>query len=313
MQKKTFLALSAVWLALAGSAFAQAPAIADPNMVYIPVAVTGQKNAYVPGFTKDNFKLLEDGIAQTVTSFSAEEQPIDIDIILAMSALQRGRADLNSSKIREALENFRQQGNPKNKYSIEEMPFGANGIFASIDQHITKLATQSTNPRRVLLVLTDGFEASGGDPARTLQEYAKKLPVPIYIIFAAGASAAPANIGELGRGQAIHLSGGAGYEDLARFTGGRLYQAEADTQLRASLEQLAQEFKNQYVLGFKSTNDAKDDKWRKIEIKIVNPPNGLKEKDVKTKTTRDRYFVARGSEGVARWFSLLSGAWRGFG
>jgi Ca-activated chloride channel homolog len=291
MHRKTILALSVIWAALTGSALAQAPA-ADPTMVYIPVAVAGPKNAYVSGLTKDNFKLLEDGIQQTVTSFHADDQPIDIDIILALGALQRGRADLNSTKIREALENFRQQGNPKNKYAIEEMPFGANGIYEAIDRHITRLATASTNPRRMLLVLTDGFETSGGDPVRTLQEYAKKLPVPIYIFFAAGAGNAPADLGELGRGAAIHLSGGAGYEDLARFTGGRLYQSEADTQLRPNLEALAQEMKNQYVLGFKSTNDAKDDKWRKIEVKMLNPPNGLKEKDLKTKV-RDRYFVAK--------------------
>ncbi len=291
MYKKTFLALTVVWLALAGVAVAQAP-VADPSMVYIPVAVNGPKNVYIPNLTKANFKLLEDGIEQTVTAFYAEDQPIDLDIVLALGALQRGRADLNSTKIREAIENFRQQGNPKNKYTIEELPFGANGIFEAIDRHITRLADTSTNARRVLLVLTDGFEASGGDPARTLQEYAKKLPVPIYIVYAAGASSEPADITELGRGQAIHLSGGAGYEDLARFTGGRLYQAEADTQLRANLETLAEELKNQYVLGFKSTNDAKNDKWRKIEVKMQNPPSGMKEKDMKAKV-RDRYFVAK--------------------
>lgn len=291
MHKKPFvLALTIVWLALTGAALAQAPA-ADPNLVYIPAAVTGLKNAYVPGLTKENFKLLEDGIQQTITTFYTEDQPIDIDIILALGNLQRGRATHDSGKIREALENFRQQGNPKNKYSVEEMPFGANGLFASMDLHITRLA-QSTNPRRLLLVLTDGFEQSGGDPARTLSEYAKKLSVPIYIVYAAGSGPGMDNISELGRGQAIYLSGGAAYEDIARFTGGRLYQAEADTQLRANLESLAQEFKGQYVLGFKSTNDARNDKWRKIEIKMLNPPNGLKEKDLKVKV-RDRYFVAK--------------------
>ena len=291
MHKKTILLALTVWLALSGAAVAQAPA-PDPNLVYIPAAVTGLKNAYVAGLTKDNFKLLEDGIQQTVTSFYADELPMDVDIVLALGALQRGRADLNSSKIREAIENFRQQGNPKNKYTVEEMPFGANGLFDAISRHVTRLAEVSANPRKMVLVLTDGFESSGGDPARTLSEYVKKLPVPIYIVFAAGTSAGPTDIQELGRGQAIHLSGGAGYEDIARFSGGRLYQAEADTQLRANLETLAQELKNQYMLGFKSTNDARDDKWRKIEIKMLNPPNGLKEKDLKVKV-RDRYFVAK--------------------
>ena len=64
------------------------------------------------------------------------------------------------------------------------------------------------------------------------------------------------------------ISGGAGYEDLTRMTGGSMTQAEIDTQLRSFLEQFAQTLKNQYVLGFRSTNDARDDKWRKLEIKI---------------------------------------------
>src|SRR5678816_888491 len=76
---------------------------------------------------------------------------------------------------------------------------------------------------------------------------------------------------EVGRGQRIFLSAGAGYEDLAKFTGGRLFQADSDTQLRPFMESLAKEFKSQYVLGFKSTNDARNDKWRKIEVKIKAP------------------------------------------
>jgi Ca-activated chloride channel homolog len=257
--------------------------------------VTGPKNLPVSGLKKDNFVLLEDGIQQTVSAFYEENTPIDIDLILALSALQRGRTDLVSIKIREAIENFRHQGNSQNKFVVEEMPFGANGIFDAMSRHVTRLAQNSIAPRKMVLVLTDGFEASGGEPARALQEYAKKLDVPIYIIFAAHAGRDPSdNILEVARGEKIYLSGGAGYEDLTKYTGGSLYQAEADTQLGPFIEGLGKELKSQYVLGFRSTNDARDDKWRKIEVKI-KAPNGvgdIKEKDMKTKS-RDRYFVAK--------------------
>jgi hypothetical protein len=278
-----------VLVAVSSIAFAQVPA--DPSLVYVPAAVTGAKNAYVTGLQKENFKLLEDGKEQTVAAFLGEDRPIDINVLLGLRALQSGRADLNSAKIREALDGFRQKGNPQNKYTVEEMPFGANGIFDGISRHITNLHERSTNPRKLLLVVTDGFESSGGDPGRTLQEYAKKLSVPVYIVYAGSATGGnPADILEVARGQEIHLSGGAVYDDLARFTGGRLYQAEADTQLRAALENLAQELRNQYVLGFKSTNAARDDKWRKLEIKMTAPA-GSKE-NLKAKV-RDRYFVAK--------------------
>jgi Ca-activated chloride channel homolog len=286
-----------VLLAVSGIALGQAPSpAASANIFYVPVGVTGPKNVPVAGLKQDNFVLLENGIQQTISAFSEQNQPIDIDIILALGALQRGRADLNSTKIREGIENFRQQGNPQNKYLVEEMPFGANGIYDAISRHITRLSENSTNPRKLVLVMTDGFEASGGEPGRTLQEYAKKLNVPIYIIFTALAdpSSSTDSITEVGRGQRIFLSGGAVYEDLAKFTGGQLFQAEHDTQLRPFLESLAAELKNQYVLGFKSTNDARDDKWRKLEVKIKAPQGvgTIKEKDMKTKV-RDRYFVAK--------------------
>src|SRR5262245_35434995 len=239
MNKKLAVVVT-VLLAVTGLVQAQAPAAKPPSaMVYIPVGVSGPKNVPVSGLKKDNFVLLEDNIQQTVSAFYEENTPIDIDLILALSALQRGRTDLVSIKIREAIENFRHQGNSQNKFNVEEMPFGANGIFDAMSRHVTRLAQTSIAPRQLVLVLTDGFEASGGEPARALQEYAKKLDVPIYIIFAAHAGTNTSDsIIEVGRGERIYLSGGAGYEDLTKYTGGQLFQAEADTQLGPFLENL---------------------------------------------------------------------------
>jgi len=304
MKANKIAAFATVLIALSGLCYGQAPAAkASANMVYIPVSVSGPKNTFVSGLKQENFVLLEDGIQQTVTQFYEENQPIDLSLILALSGLQRGRADLNSIKIRESIENFRQQGNSQNRIKVEELNFGANGIFEAIDRHITRLNQESINPRKIVLVITDSFESSGGEPARALQEYAKKLDVAIYIIFAPGPPTSPGSgrptaltddIQEVGRGQRIFLSAGAGYEDLTKFTGGRLFQAESDTQLGPFLETLAKELKSQYVLGFKSTNDAKNDKWRKIEVKMKAPQGigDVKEKDMKPKV-RDRYFVAK--------------------
>jgi Ca-activated chloride channel family protein len=304
MKAKQISVVVAVLMGIGTIGFTQTPAPkASSNLIYVPVAVSGPKNTFVAGLKKENFVLLEDGIQQTISDFYAENQPIDIDLILALAGLQRGRSDLNSIKIREAVENFRQQGNSQNKIKVEELTFGANGLFDAMDRHITRLNKESINPRKLVLVVTDSFETSGGEPARALQEYAKKLDVPIYIVFAPAPPDSPGagrpsaltdDIGEVARGGRIFLSQGAGYEDLAKFTGGRLFQAESDTQLPPFMESLAKELKSQYVLGFKSTNDARDDKWRKIEVKIKAPQGvgDVKEKDMKPKA-RDRYFVAK--------------------
>jgi Ca-activated chloride channel family protein len=274
---------------LAAGQTPEAPLPSDPHMVYLPVAVTGPKNSYIGGLKKENFQLREDNIPQTVSYFSGANQPFDMDIILAVSTLQRGRSDLNSQKIRDAVETFRQNSNHSNRVVVEEMPFGSNGVFDAISRHVARLA-DLPNPRKALIVLTDGFDSAGGDPGRALQEYAKKKDVPIYLFFTAphGQGANP-TLEDVVRGHEIHLEGGAIFEDLTRYTGGRMVQAEADTQLRPAMESLAIELKNQYILGFKSTNDARNDKWRKLEVK-VQPPEGMKDLKVRV---RDRYFVAK--------------------
>jgi len=46
---------------------------------------------------------------------------------------------------------------------------------------------------------------------------------------------------------------------------------------------IALELKNQYVLGYSSTNPAKDGRWRKIKVKL-NTPKGLSSLSVRSKT-----------------------------
>jgi len=298
MDKKRVAVLVSMLLSMAGLISAQTPAPKPPSaMTYVPVGINGPKGA-VMGLKKENFVLLEDGIEQTVTTFYEPNSRIDVDIILALRALQKGRTDQNSVKIREAIENFRHQGNSQNKYTIEEMPFGANGLPDGISRHVSRLADSSIAIRKALVVITDGFETSAGEPVKALQEYVKKFDVPIYIFFAVDASGGPGgpsdDILEVVRGERIYLSAGAGYEDLTRMTGGSMVESEIDTQLRAMMEEFGRNLKNQYVLGFRSTNDARDDKWRKLEVKVKAPEavEGVAAKDMKTKV-RDRYFVAK--------------------
>src|SRR5688572_30767341 len=186
-------------LLLATAIGAGAQTAQPENMVYVPVAVTGAKNAYVNGLSKENFQLKEDGKDQAITFFS-ENEPFEINVILALSNLQRGRADLNSIKIREALEEFQKAGHPGSRYSVEELPFGSNGVFDAISRHVRHMS-EIRNPRKALVVLTDGFDSAGGDPGRALQEYAKAKDVPIYIFYASAPGGPSDDILSVGRGR----------------------------------------------------------------------------------------------------------------
>ena len=55
------------------------------NLVTVGVLVTGGKNRGIEGLKVNDFSILEDGKRQEVVSFSAEEQPISVVILLDKS------------------------------------------------------------------------------------------------------------------------------------------------------------------------------------------------------------------------------------
>ena len=71
-------------------------------------------------------------------------------------------------------------------------------------------------------------------------------------------------------------------EELSDLTGGRAFFPDSVYELEDICTKIAVELKNQYVIGYHSTNEAKDGKWRKLRVK-VNPPKGITRLNVRAK------------------------------
>jgi Ca-activated chloride channel family protein len=72
-------------------------------------------------------------------------------------------------------------------------------------------------------------------------------------------------------------------EDLVEITGGRAFFPDSVYELEDICTKIAVELKSQYVLGYHSTNGAKDGKWRKVRLR-VNPPKGVSNLSVRGKS-----------------------------
>jgi len=84
-------------------------------------------------------------------------------------------------------------------------------------------------------------------------------------------------------------------EELSELTGGRSFFPDSVYDLEDICTKIAIELKNQYILGFNSTNGAKDGKWRKLQVKM-QPPKGLPRLNVRYKTG---YYGAVGDTSAA--------------
>ncbi len=132
--------------------------------------------------------------------------------------------------------------------------------------------------------VTDVSANTGGSAGNALVEYSKKLNIPIFFLWTTTEPTDPTtNTGA--RGATYSLTEGEFMTNVAEQTGGAIHFVDPEHQLETQSKLLAEELRNKYLLGFKSTNDKKDDKWRKLKVTLKT--SGGPKLDVSTKV---KYF-----------------------
>lgn len=106
----------------------------DTGIVSIPVKVSDRNGRFIGGLAKENFKVLEDDVEQEIASFSNEQQPFTVALVLDMSYSAKFKAE----EIQAAALAFINQLRPKDKVMV-----------VSFDQEVY-IQCEPTNDRRIL-------------------------------------------------------------------------------------------------------------------------------------------------------------------
>ena len=136
----------------------------------------------------------------------------------------------------------------------------AKGLTALFDAIYLGMDTvkKGAHPKKALLVVTDGEENHSRYSFSNVRDFVREQDVQIYAI-----------------GPDAPLS------SLAELTGGRSFDASF-RDMEDICMKIAVELKNQYMIGYRSTNESKDGRWRKVELKVT-PPRGLPKLSVRGK------------------------------
>ena len=126
---------------------------------------------------------------------------------------------------------------------------------------------QGKNPKKAILVISDGGDNSSRYTEREIKNLVREADVQIYAI------GIYEPIGSRGR-TAEELSGPGLLSEVAEQTGGRQYPVENLNELPDIAANIGIALRNQYVIGYIPTNQAKDGKWRRISVKL-NQPRGM--------------------------------------
>jgi Ca-activated chloride channel homolog len=257
---------------------------ADVNVVLVPVTVTDPLNRFVTGLDQDAFEVYEDKIKQRIVSFGSEDAPLSIGIVFDTSASMGNKLERSRLSVAE----FFKTANPEDEAFLVEfndrpqlvVPLTHNlediqnrltftqskGRTALLDGIYLALNTmkKARNPRKALIVISDGGDNNSRYTASEVKNLVREADVQIYGI----------GIYENGAGRSRtpeELNGPEMLQDLSEPTGGRHFVVENLMELPDVAAKIGIELRNQYVVGYSPSNEARDGKYRKIQVKIIQP------------------------------------------
>lgn len=261
--------------------------------VVVRVSVTDPLDRYVVGLESRHFQVYEDGVEQPVSIFSNDADAISVGIILDTS---RSMGD-NMLSARTAVNRFLKQGSPEDEYLligfnnririlhdftsdsrniVNQAAFAAPGgetaLFDAIYLGLEKIK-ESSNPKKALIVITDGENNASRYTLREVREFAKESDVQIYIL---------GERGEQGYGRNI-------ISQISSLTGGRSFFPHNFKQLDYYIDLIHTELRNQYVLGYIPLNQQFDGEWRELKVQL-SPPEGMPKLHIRT---REGYYGPR--------------------
>lgn len=259
----------------------------DVDLVLVNTTVTDPYNRLVTGLERENFRVYEDGTEQEVVHFSGEDVPISIGVIFDHSGSMSNKID----KARLAAVQFFKTANPQDEFllvsfndraqlesrfttSIEElqnrlMYTATKGRTALLDAIYLGLSQMrgARNTKRALLIISDGGDNHSRYNERDIKDYVREADVQLYAV------GIFEPLGNRGR-TPEEMNGPTLLNEISEMTGGRAFAIENLNDLPDIAAKIGMELRNQYIVGYKPGNGARDGKWRKIKIKL-RPPKGL--------------------------------------
>jgi VWFA-related protein len=282
-------------------------------VVNVDVVVTDNDGNYLNGLKKENFRITEEGAAQTITNFGTTDAPITVVLLLEFSQLGYGwflynavnwaNAFLQQLKPVDwvALESFNMRTNVEVDFthnpgevrqglvSLYFPPFHESNLFDALVDVTDRL--QDVKGKKAVLVLASGIDTFS---RLTLDKTLAKLRQTDVTVYCVGV-AEQMFVRSISNGGLTYLQAQNQLKSFAEMTGGRVWFPRFDGEIPGIMADVAGSLRNEYSLGYISTNPNHDGKYRKIKVELVAPDGGpLTVTDQKGKKRKFQVYARQG-------------------
>jgi len=266
-------------------------------IVTLDVVATTQHGDIIPGLKKENFRVFDDGVAQTITNFAPTEAPITTVMLLEFSSrgfysffsyYSRYWADAFLPQLQQkdwvALETFDMKTRietdfTQNKdevrnaiYHLYFPGFSESNVFDAILETVDRL--KDVSGKKSILLLASGVDTFS---KHTLDQTMKQLRGSDVTIFCVGLGKIYTNFLETNGSLGSHLNYLQAENQLRTFaneTGGYAWFPQFDGEIPGIMQSVAAFLRHQYSLSYSPSNGAKDGRFHKIKVELVAPDGG---------------------------------------
>jgi len=259
---------------------------ADVDLVLVSAVVTDRKGASVTGLAADQFTILEDKVPQPILSFSKEEVPCSVGVILDLSGSMRQKLSAATSAIRAFLKGFNPEdetflmavssrpesllgftddaGSLQNRL-IDPRAEGSTALIDTVYLALNRMHA-ARNGRKALFIVSDGMDNNSRYSKTELLRTVQEQDVQIHTIGIAVRSPGkkPIELAEVSRGLAL-------LTDLADQSGGLNFTVVNEEGIQPATTKIGQAIRDQYIVGYRPTNKPDAGKWRSIQVKVTVP------------------------------------------
>jgi Ca-activated chloride channel homolog len=259
---------------------------ANVDLVLLNVTVLDHLDRAVAGLQQSDFTVQDNDKPRTVRYVYSIDEPASLVIVLDASASMSNKID----GAREAVRELSKNSNPQDEFAVvvvSTAPYVALHFDESADElqsaidHIQPqgftalwdgmyLGIQELrlahHRRRAMIVISDGGD---NHSRRTQPEVKSVLEEANAEMYAIGIFDSLVHTFEEKLGPS-HL------DELASVTGGQLFLVKDARELPQAMNQISQELRNQYVLGYYTGDEDRNGKWHKVKVRLSGPASHSK-------------------------------------
>jgi Ca-activated chloride channel family protein len=269
----------------------------EVNMVSVPVTVRRPEGGFIKGIPKNAFHIYEDQEPQEIVFFAQEALPTRIAVVLDSSGSVRSEW----GTIKHATKQFVEHLKPEDEFSLIsfatdirlKMDWGRktdrlDSVMTSIYcKGNTKLwdaiwvvcndVFKGIQEKKAMIIMSDGLDNESMVSYTDALKAAAQSEAAIYVVSKTQAVRQMIMYEEAKRGyydnvpQEAFVQADLALRRLAFETGGRVLYPNNFGQLDNVYADVDEELRNQYTVGYISTNSAKDGSYRRIDVRVDTP------------------------------------------